>query len=115
MPANIRTKYETDDGDIHPIILKPATYTVAGAPPTGAVTQNIKAMVSKGKRMYGIRPRGLTLGRTVGTDPDTFTKTRFLPILTPADFALAGNQIGSTITIGGVAWVVIGRNAEDTN
>lgn len=115
MAANVRTRYETDAGDIHPIILRPETYTVAGTPPAGLPTQNIKAMVSKSKQAYGLRPRGLNMGRTVGTAPDTFTKTRFLPILTPTDFALPGNQVGSSITIGGIAWIVIGRQGEDFN
>ena len=115
MPANIKTRYETDGGDIHPITMKPATYTVAGTPPSGTPTQNIKVQISKSSRSYGLKPRGLTLSRTLGTAPDTFTKSAFLPILTPADFALPGNQNGSSITIGGVIWIVVGRRGEDYN
>lgn len=115
MPANVRTKYETNAGAIHPILLKPDTASAAGAPPAGAVTQNIKAKVTKSTRAYGLRPRGLTLSRTLGTAPDTFTKTTFLPVLTEARFNEAAAAIGATVTVGTTAWVVVGKRAEDFN
>ncbi len=115
MPANTRTKYETDGNAIHPITMKPKTFAAAGTPPAGSVTQNIKVQISKSTRAYGIKPRGCTLSRTLGTAPDTFTKTTFLPVLTPAAFDTAAFAIGASITIDSIAWVVVGRRAEDFN
>lgn len=86
MPKEL-TKYESDTGEIHPIIIDDATTTAVGTPPAGAVTNNIKAKVSRSKREFGLRPRGLRLGRRLGTAPDTFIKYAFCPILTPTAFA----------------------------
>lgn len=115
MPANVRTKYETNAGAIHPIVLKPDTASAAGTPPAGAVTQSIKAKVSKSTRAYGLRPRGLTLSRTLGTAPDTFTKTTFLPVLTEANFNAAAAAIGATILVGTTSWTVVAKRPEDFN
>jgi hypothetical protein len=95
--------------------LKPPTAAAAGTPPSGEVTQNVKIKVTKSSREFGIKPRGVALSRTLGTAPDTFTKQAFLPVLTPAAFATPAFAIGSSITIGGVVWTVVGRRAEDFN
>jgi hypothetical protein len=113
MPANTRTKYESDDAAIYALTLTPDYAAKAGTPPTGAVTSPIKAKVSKSTRAFGIKPRGVTLSRTLGTAPDTFTKTAFLPVLTPAAFGSAGFALGATITIGSTAWTVVGKRSED--
>lgn len=113
MPARTRTKYEADEGDIYGITLSPDYAAKAGTAPTGAVTSPIKAKVSKGNREYGIRPRGVTLARTIGTAPDTFTKTTFLPVLTPAAFATSAFAIDAKITIGSTEWTVVSKRGED--
>lgn len=115
MVANVRTKYEADAGQIHAIVLKPPTAAVAGAAPAAAVNQNIKVQVNKSTRSYGLKPRGVTLSRTLGTAPDTFTTRRFLPCLTPAAFASPAFALGAAVTISAVAWVIVGRRAEDYN
>ena len=113
MPARTRTKYESDDAAVYAITLTPDYAAKAGTAPTGTVTSPIKAKVSKSSRSYGIRPRGVTLSRTLGTAPDTFTKTTFLPVLTATAFASATFSLGATITIGSTAWTVVGKRPED--
>lgn len=106
-------KYESDSGDIHPIRLDPLRYAQAGTEPTGNINNDIKVKVSKTDREFGIRPRGVTLAREIGTAPDTFKKYSFLPILLASEFGNTSFAIGATITIDGVAWEVIAKKAED--
>lgn len=115
MPANTRTLYQADDEEVYPIRMKPETFAVAGTPPAGPATQKLKVQISKSTRSYGLKPRGVTLARTIGTAPETFTKSRFLPVLTPAAFETAAFADGATITIGAIAWTVVGRRSEDYN
>lgn len=108
-----KTKYQADSGLIHQLTMDADRISVAGTPPTGGVDSDIKATVSKTNRTHGIRPRGVRLGRQIGTPPDTAVKYAFLPVLTPGDFAAAGFQLGATITYGGNTWEVVGRLKED--
>lgn len=113
MVAKTVTKYEADSGDIHGILLHPDKAAVAGSPPTGDVSSPIKAKISKTNKEYGIRPRGVRLARIIGTAPDTFKKYAFLPVLTSAAMGTPAFAIGATITIGGVAWIVVSHEGED--
>lgn len=113
MPARTRTKYQSDDDEVYALSLTPDFAAKAGTAPTGAVTSPIKVKVSKGNREYGLRPRGVTLARTIGTAPDTFTKTTFLPVLTATAFASATFALDAEITIGTTVWKVVGKRGED--
>lgn len=113
MASRVRTKYEADDGTIYAMVMSPTYAPAAGVAPTGAVTSPIKAKISKSTKAYGIKPRGVTLSRTLGTEPDTFTKTTFLPVLTASVFASAAFSLGATITIDGTAWTVVAKRGED--
>lgn len=113
MPARTRTKYESDDAEVYAISLSPDFAAKAGAAPSGGVTSPIKVKVSKGNREYGLRPRGVTLSRTLGVAPDTFTKTTFLPVLTQAAFASAAFALDAKITIGTTEWTVVSKRGED--
>lgn len=108
-----RAKYEADSGQIHLLLMDADRLAQAGAEPTAASNSSIRAKISKTNREYGIRPRGVRLGRTVGTAPDTFTKYSFLPVLTPAAFNGTGFTLGGTITIGTIEWEIIARVTED--
>lgn len=108
-----KTKYQADSGLIHQLTMDADRIAVAGTPPTGAVDTNIKATVSKTNRSHGIRPRGVRLGREIGTAPDTAVKYAFLPVLTATAFASAAFQLTATITYGGNTWEVVGRLPED--
>lgn len=113
MAVYIRTKYEDDQGVIHPIRLSPEIAAEAGTEPTAAVGSNIKAKVSKGNREFGLRPRGRRLARLVGTGNDAFYKYSFLPLRSIADNAGTSYAIGETIEIGGVSWQIIEEIKED--
>lgn len=108
-----RSRYEADNGDIHPIIMSAARLAVAGTPPAGAVSNDIQVKISKGDREAGIRPRRVVLTRTIGTAPNQFTRRTTLPVLTPAAFNSAAFAPAAEITYGGVAWTVLRREGED--
>jgi len=113
MPAFTVTKYEGDDGEIYGVRLSPSKFAVAGTPPAGAATSNIKAKVSKSRREFGIKPRGVTVARTIGTGDDTFKKYSFVPVLTPAAFGTATFAIGADITFSGFTWTITAKVPED--
>lgn len=108
-----RYKYEADDGSIHNIKMTADRFAAAGTEPLGNVDDEVIVKQSKANTEHGIRPRSVTLVRTVGTPPDEFKKYTTLPVLSIADFALPAFAVGATITIGGVAWEIVIRNKED--
>ena len=108
-----KTKYLSDAGRVHLLVMDADRIAQAGAPPTTGEASSIRAKISKSNREYGIRPRGVRLGRTVGTAPDTFTKYSFLPVLTPTAYNGTGFQLGGTITIGEITWEIVARVNED--
>lgn len=111
--AFTNTKYESDDGVIHPIRLNSDRVAAAGTAPTGAVTSNAYAKISKSNREFGIRPRGVRLVRTLGTAPLTFKRYTFLPVLTGEAWDGAEFDPGAALTINGVQWTVAARVSED--
>jgi len=76
--AFIKSRYAADYGAgtaIHPIRVQPETVSLVVAtqdndPPSGAVTNPISAVVSRGKRAKGLRPRLIAL-RAPATNPPT--------------------------------------------
>lgn len=113
MAALIRTKYEADSGLIHPLKLTPDYAAAAGTEPAGDPNSRIKAHISKSNRQHGLRPRGVTLARTVGTAPDTFVKYTFLPLRSQADATSAAYNTGASVTVAGSTWEVVGYSPED--
>lgn len=113
MASRVRTKYESNGGDIHPISLTTDYAAAAGTAPTGAISNDIQVKVTKTNREFGLRPRGVRLYRTVGTAPNTFNRYAFLPVLTEAVWE--GNTFNPETekTIGTVTWKVLKRVAED--
>lgn len=113
MPVKSTVKYEANDGSIHSLLLDTTRAAVAGTEPAGAVDSKIKAQISKTNKEFGLRPRGVRLARVIGTDPDTFKKYTFLPVLTPTAWSSAPFQNGATIAIDSVDWEVVAAVAED--
>jgi hypothetical protein len=115
MPALVRTKYESDSGQIHAIRLSPAVAQAAGNIPADAVNSNIRVKVSKGNREYGIRPRGVIIGLTVGVPPDTFVRTAFIPVLNSTQFNNGtAYALGASVAYKNNAdWEVLSRVRED--
>lgn len=104
-------KYQTDAGTVVRIRVSDETIAAAGnAAPAGAVDdQKIFAFASNpgSKRKKALNARGLILGRTVGTAPDTAVKYTFLPIFTKA--AMDGIEDGATYTLRDKAYTVRSR------
>lgn len=113
MAAFSNSKYEDDSGEIHPIRLRPETLAAAGAPPTGAITSNIRAQITKTNREFGLRPRMVTLARTEGTGDDAQRITAKIPVLTATAFAGAAFAIDADITYDGQTWKVVSKLPED--
>ena len=113
MVARTETKYEANSGTIHRILLTPDFAAAAGTPPEGAVNSKIRPKVSKTDREFGIRPRGVTLSRTIGTAPDTFKKYAFLVVLTATDWNSAAYAPEAEITIGSLTYKVVNQVDED--
>jgi len=107
------TKYESDDGIIHPIRINSTRVAAAGTAPAGAVTSNAYAKISKSNREFGIRPRGVRLVRTLGTGDLAFKKYSFLPVLTSTAWDANTFDPGATVTIDETAWTVAARVPED--
>lgn len=61
----ILSRYQADNGAIHPIRLQPETLAASigtvNVAPTGTVTVGLRAKVSKTKRAYGLGPRTVTV------------------------------------------------------
>lgn len=108
MPSTVETKYQTDKGTIARIRIGTSASTQAkNTAPAGAVTDKAIFAFARNpgsRRKKELNARGLILGRTVGTAPDTFVRRTFMPVLTPA--ALAAYTIGETVTINTVAYTV---------
>ena len=79
---------------------------VIGTPPTAVADSSLTAYTSGSRLRNGCHARGVQLTRERGTAPDTFTSSRFLPIVTIADAALPAFAPGASITIDGTAWEV---------
>lgn len=80
------------------------------ANPAGARDVDESVAVGKNRNSIGLHARGFRLGRTVGTAPNTFTRTTFFPVCAAAQYS--GTAIGSTITLSGVAWTVLSKTPE---
>lgn len=113
MVARLDTKYESDAGTIHRLLLSPDFGAAAGTAPTGAIDSEVRPKITKGNTEFGLRPRGVRLSVTVGTSPNTFKKYAFLPVLTPTAFGSATFALGATVSVGGVDYTVVGRLPED--
>ena len=106
MAAKIKAKYQANNGDIHPIRLNQETLNSAGPQPAGAITSSLSADVRKGKREYGLGPRGVMISQTLGTTPDTFKRYAFLPVLSEASYDAGNFVIGGTVSYKDNAWTV---------
>ena len=106
------TKYKADGGTIHPIRVRQATFaTIQGTEPTGDISSNVRAKISKSKREFGLRPRMVLIARTRGTGEDTFTEYATLPVLDPEDFnsSTGGWVQGSSLSYKTQTWEIVAR------
>ena len=87
----ISTKYESDDGDIHPMRIQPETALAniggANTAPSGDIDNSISAKARGGIREYGLKARGVNVvfTSTLPTDYEAGNVYR-IPILTRARY-----------------------------
>lgn len=97
--AFTKTRYSADYGDgnqIHPIRVQPETVSLVVATqentaPTGAATSPISAVVSRGKRARGLRPRLIALRTPATGQPANYlpNSITIVPALNKAIYAAA--------------------------
>ena len=111
----VRSRYESNAGNIHPIRVQPETIAAeigsANAAPAAGVDVAISAKVSGGRRELGLIARKVRLAFTAAP-PAGYAEDSIvtIPILTPAVFnAIA---VGQTGTYQGVAVEVVGTTPE---
>ena len=112
-----RSRYEANDGDIHPIRVQPETLTAtvggaANAAPTGAVDNSISAKVSRGNRGFGLRPRFVTFAWNEGAAPSGYDDRTLqrLPILTESVWD--GIEVNDPVSYLGGTGVVVSKSPE---
>lgn len=106
----VRSRYEADNGTIHPIRLQPETLEAnigggANAAPSASTDTDLSAKVSRGGRAFGLRPRFVTVVWS-GEAPsgyDDRTPLR-IPILTESRFDAinvnsTGTYLGASVTV----------------
>lgn len=113
----VRSRYETDDGEIAPVRVQPETLaaTVGGqtnAAPPGPTTQSTSAKISRGNREFGLRPRYVTFAWNPGSAPDGYDERTLqkLPILTEAAYNAITN--GAPVAYLGGAGTVVSKTPE---
>lgn len=111
------SKYEDDDGNIHPIRIQPETETLslggANSPPAGTVDDNQFVRVSGSPRAYGLKARWVSFRFTDATPPNGYKPGSLLrlPILTESvyDGIIAGATTGTYQT---GAIIAVGKGGE---
>lgn len=112
MAAVVQTTYTADNGtDIYRMRLSQEDFDAQPTTPTDTPTRKMYAKISRSSKAFGIKPRTVTLARTIGTAPDTAEKYKKLAVSTLADWTTI-TDTDSTLTIGGQTWRVVGGENE---
>lgn len=112
----VRSRYEANNGLIHPIRVQPETLEAslgggANAAPAGAVDTSISVRTSQSARAFGIRPRLVTLAWSAAPPAGYDDRgTIRLPILTEARYDAI--NVGGTGTYLGAGVTVVGKSPE---
>ena len=109
----VYSKYEADNGDVHPVKVQPETLTLslggANSAPAAAVTNRLKARVSGGNRAYGVKCRAASFKFTADPSTKGYAEGQLLrlPILSKARFdAIVPGE--TTGTYQGIAIIAVG-------
>lgn len=113
--AFLRSRYETNDNEIHPIRVQPETVALniggANVAAVGAFTSPISAVISRGRRAKGLIPRTVSIVFTAGAPAGYKDGSVIrLPILTPNLWS--GIGAGETGTYLGGTVEVVGKSPE---
>lgn len=103
--------YGTDQGFVCIIRQSTAEAAASGAA-GGTIDAPFHCYSSGSRKRFGIHARGVRLTRTVGTAPNTFTRSSFLAFPTAAAWNAAA--VGDDITIGSITWTVSSKVPEET-
>jgi len=108
--------------EIHPIRVQPETIAMflsgtpgtTNAPPSGEITNDISAQVSRSGRGIGLKPRSITIELTGAAPAGYLAGSKVtLPVLTESFYASVPK--GSTVTYLGTTWEVVAKNPERAN
>ena len=113
----MKVKYEFDSGAIGLIQVSKAKGAVASnTVPTAAVDTKLRASMSKNKGEAGVKPRYVSLTRTINVTAPTpafdVVKTSTLAILSKSVFDGATFDVGKTVTINSIVWTVADKFPE---
>lgn len=111
----VRSRYQSDDGEIYPIRVQPETVSAnigaANTAPAGVTTQSQFAKARKGNREYGIGARSVTVAFTAQPPAGyAANQTYRVPVLTIAAFDAA--VVGGTGTYLGTAIEIVSKSPE---
>lgn len=115
----VRSRYESNSGEIYPIRIQPETLalqigTTANAAPTGAITAEVSARANGSRRTLGMNARTVTVAFTAAPPEGYATNTTLtIPVLTPELWDSASK--GTTGTYLSVAVEVVGKSPEYAN
>ena len=111
----LRTFYQADNNEVHPIRVQPETASLSiggttNAPPSGPATVGISARATAGNRRIGLSARAVTVVFDEGSEPAGYAANSpiRIPILTPATYASispgeAGTYLGAPVTVIGLS------------
>jgi hypothetical protein len=107
MAKYINAMYEADNGEIHPIRVRPETLTAQIDSQPTATTRSEFFRATPSKRKYGYFARGWNCYRKIaaGTNDDLI-KRKFIPCLIANDWKDDSRLVNDKITIGGVEWTI---------
>lgn len=115
--TNARYELDSDNGGaivkarVQPETLSATNGATANAIPAGAVTINVSAYASKGRREYGIRMRYAVVDAPANTPTGYTGEPLRFPIMTPATYTAW--SIGDTITYLGESFELIDKVVEE--
>lgn len=111
------SKYERDNGDIHPVQVQPETLqaTVGGtanSAPAGAIDNDISAKVGKGKREIGLGTRTVSFTWNSGGAPTGYLEGGSITIPILQQSVWAGVNRGDAVSYLTGSGTVTGKTAE---
>lgn len=109
-------KYASNDGTrIYAMKLSSAKAEIAGTAPTGAVTEPIRAKVTRSKRENGFKPRYVTATTPNGATVGSTVAFETFPVLTKSAFDGSTFALGATLTYKTLTYTIVSKQDEDGN
>ena len=107
MAKYVNAMYEADNGEIHPIRVRPETLAVQIDAQPAATTRTDFFNATPSKRKNGRFARGWSLYRIIAADANNnLIRRKFVPCLIANDWKDDSRLVNDTITINGVVWTI---------